>query len=416
MTFPREIEPKLMENLPNHRALFILGARQTGKTTLIKRIQDQIQNEKTLYFDLERQDSIELFKQGADQFIKYLDDLGISETERVVVFIDEIQYLEEFSNFIKLAVDHYSHRIKLIVSGSSAAQIKYQFRDSLVGRKFIFKLHPLTFREFVIFKNESRISELLGSNYHEADLEVLLRTFEERMNELYQEFILFGGYPAVVLARSELSKKRILEEIMQTYILKDIRNLFTIEKINNFNHLIRILALQSGMLFNRENISNEIQLNLRTLDRYIQILADTYLIHSVKPLFTNKPKELKKMPKIFLNDTGLRNSLMNNFVYIENRVDAGELLESAVFSALWKTIGPLDELYFWRTTGGKEVDFILQRGSEYIPFEVKVKSGKPNYLIIFSELYSCKELNIVYLTKTNKVLPKESTLLPVWTL
>ncbi len=414
MTFQREIEPELIENLPNRRALFILGARQTGKTTLLNRIRDQIQDEKTLYFDLERQNSIELFKQGIDRFIKYLDDQGVSESERVVIFIDEIQYLEEFSNFIKLAVDHYFHRIKLIVSGSSAAQIKYQFRDSLVGRKFIFKLHPLTFREFVVFKNESRISELLGSNYHEADIKVLLRTFGDRMNELYQEFILFGGYPEVVLAQSELSKKRILEEIMQTYILKDIRNLFTIEKINKFNHLIRVLALQSGNLFNRENISNEIKLNLRTLDRYIQVLEDTYLIQPVKPLFRNKPKELKKMPKIFLIDSGLRNSLMNNFIDIENRVDAGELLESAVFSALWKTTGTLDELYFWRTTGGKEVDFILQRGTEYIPFEVKVKYGKPNHLIYFGELYSCKKLNMVYLKKSNKILPNKITLLPVW--
>lgn len=414
MTFSREIEPELIENMSNRRALFILGARQTGKTTLLKRIRDKIQDEKTLYFDLERQDTIRLFNKGIDSFITYLNDHGFSESERVVVFIDEIQYLEEFSNFIKLAVDHYSHRLKLIVSGSSAAQIKYQFKDSLVGRKFIYKLHPLSFREFVIFKNESPISKHLGPNYHEADLETLFRTFKKRIYVLYQEFILYGGYPEVVLAQSVSLKKKILEEIIQTYVLKDIRNLFTIEKINEFNHLVRILALQSGQLFNRENVGNEIKLNMRTLDRYVRILEDTYLIQPVKPLYSNKPKELKKMPKIFLNDTGLKNSLMNNFNGLDNRTDTGELFESAVFSALWKNMEPLDELFFWRTTGGKEIDFILQRGPEYVPIEVKVKQGKSNHLNYFSNLYDCSELNMVYLRQTGQKLSEAITYLPAW--
>ncbi|MBL6985175.1 MAG: ATP-binding protein [Candidatus Thioglobus sp.] len=416
MIFPRKIEPELIENLPNRRALIILGARQTGKTTLLKRIQAQIQDEKTLYFDLEQQDSIRLFKEGVDSFIQYLDDQGFSESERVVVFIDEIQYLDEFSNFIKLAVDHYSHRLKLIVSGSSAAQIKYQFKDSLVGRKFIYKLHPLSFREFVIFKNESSISKHLGTHYQEADLETLNRTFKKRIDALYHEFMIYGGYPEVVLAQSVSLKKNILEEIIQTYVLKDIRNLFTIEKINAFNHLVRILALQSGQLFNRENVGNEIKLNMRTLDRYILILADTYLIQPVKPLYSNKPKELKKMPKIFLNDTGLRNSLMNNFNGFDHRADGGELFESAIFSALWKNKGSLDELYFWRTTMGKEIDFVLQMGAEYVPFEVKKTLRKKNYLESFGKLYPCNTLNMVYLNESKIRIPDNINLIPAWAL
>lgn len=416
MTFPREIESELLLNLSNRRTLFILGARQTGKTTLMKRIQHQVKNEKTIYFDLEKQDSILLFKQGIDYFIRYLNDIGFSDSERVIVFIDEIQYLEEFSSFIKLAVDHYSHRIKLVVSGSSAAQIKYQFRDSLVGRKFIFHLHPLSFREFTVFKKETRISELLSSNYEEANTESIRTGFGEQIKELYQEFIRFGGYPEVVLTDAHSGKKRILEEIMQAYILKDIRNLFTIEKIDAFNHLVRLLALQSGKLFNMGSVSGEVKLNLRTLDRYIQVLTDTYIIRPVKPLFRNKKKELKKMPKIFFHDTGLRNSLMNNYEPINQRTDSGELLESAVFAALWKSLGLLDKLYFWRTTGGKEIDFVLQKGADYIPFEVKIMPGKQNHLNFFSDLYSCKTANMVYLKETHKTLSENITLIPAWLL
>ncbi len=414
--FIREIEAELMENLSNRRALFILGARQTGKTTLMKRIRNQIKNEKTLYFDLEKQDAIGLFKKGIDHFIKYLNDLGFSESEKVIVFIDEIQYLNEFSNFIKLAVDHHSHRLKLIVSGSSAAQIKYQFKDSLVGRKFIFKLHPLSFREFIVFKNESRISEFLGVNYEEADLKTLQRTFSKRLAELYQEFILFGGYPEVVLAATHSLKKKILEEIIQTYILKDIRNMFAVEKIYEFNHLIRLFALRSGQLYNRQNIASEIGLDIRTLDTYSQILTDSFLIQPLKPLFSNKAKELKKMPKFYLTDTGLRHSLIQNFNPLDQRMDAGELLESAVFSALWKNKRPMDELKFWRTTMGKEIDFVLQKGADYVPMEVKLKPRRKNHLESFKNLYPCNTLNMVYLNESKIKIPDTINLLPAWVL
>lgn len=414
--YPREIESQLLENISNNRALFILGARRTGKTTLMHRLQDSIKDENTLFFDLEKQDVIQLFKQGVDRFVKYLDDQGFSDSERVIVFIDEIQYLDEFSNFVKLAVDHYPKRLKLILSGSSAAQIKYKFRDSLIGRKFIYRLHPLSFREFIIFKNEDRISELLGTNYNESQTGPIMRSFGDKIIKLYLEFILFGGFPEVVITQSEKGKKEILLEMIQTYVLKDIRNLFTIERISEFNHLVHLLALQSGQLFKKENVSIETKLNFRTLERYIQILTDSYLVQPIKPLFRNKLRELRKMPKIYIHDTGLRNSLINNFNPIRNRTDVGELLESAVFSALWKQMEILDELYFWRTTDGKEVDFVIQKGMKYIPFEVKIKRAAVNHLRFFSKHYLCSELNLVRLNMENTQEYKDIQTLPAWVL
>lgn len=396
-TYPRTIEKEILDNLSNRRALFILGPRRSGKTTLMNRIREQIQTEKTIYFDLEKQAAYSLLKSGVENFITYLDDCGYSDSQRVTVFIDEIQYLEEFSNFVKLVVDHYSHRLKLVLSGSSAAQIKIQFRDSLVGRKFIYHLFPLTFREFLIFKKEERIGELLGENYHSAQIDPLVRVYNEKINSLFQEYLIYGGFPEVVLATSQPAKRRRLEEMIQAYVLRDIRNLFTVERLSEFNHLIRALAIQSGRLFNFNSTANEVRLDTRTLTKYLKILSDTYIIREIKPLFSNKQKELRKTPKIYLFDTGMRNMLINNFNPLSHRMDKGELLETGVFTGLYKLLGLLDELYYWRTKDGKEVDFILRKGTDYIPFEVKIKRAAVNHLKYFRDLYNSPETYLVRL-------------------
>jgi len=396
MDYPRKIEPEILNNLNNHRALFILGARRVGKTTLLKRIRQQVRKEKTLYFDLENRDNLALFKSGYNTFIRWFEAQGFPETERVILFIDEIQYLDEFSNFVKLAVDHYAHRIKLVLSGSSAAQIKYKFRDSLVGRKFVFNLFPLTFREFLHFKNEARIIELLGENINNVQHEYI-NFFNKTLYERYQEFLIFGGYPEVVLKNNPGEKASVLNELINGYVLKDVRNLFNIERIDAFNQLVWLIASQTGQLFNSQSISKTIKTDHRTLSKYIQILEDTFFVARIKPLFTNKKKELKKMPKIYVLDTGIRNMLLKSVQPFQQRTDLGILLENGVFSSLWKNISVLEELFFWHTADAKEVDFVLQRETDFIPFEVKVKRTAVAHLKRFAGLYGSPEMNLVRL-------------------
>ncbi|MEE9166818.1 MAG: ATP-binding protein [Candidatus Neomarinimicrobiota bacterium] len=392
--YRRHLEKTVVDQLGNRRALFILGTRRVGKTSLLKRVQDKINEEKTLYFDLENLNTLALFKRGIDTFMNWFDAQGYPKDKRFILFLDEIQYLDEFSNFVKLAVDHHSDRMKLILSGSSAAQIKYKFRDSLAGRKFVYTLYPLTFREFLIFKNESRMVDLLGGDKNSVQHESLA-FFHDKLKSLYSEFLLFGGYPEVALTDSQKDKVNILEELIHSYVLRDIRNLFTIEHIDAFNKLTQIIAIQSGQLFNSQSISKEIGIDYRTVNKYLQILSDTFIVSLLKPLFTNKKRELKKMPKVYLLDTGIRNMLLSNFNPINLRTDRGELLESGVFSALWKRLNTLETLYYWRTRDGKEVDFVLQKGVDYIPFEVKKKKTAVNHLLAFSVLYDSPERNLV---------------------
>lgn len=413
MVYTRKIEREILNNLSNKRALFILGSRRVGKTTLMQKVREQINDEKTLFFDLERDTDIELFKLGIDNFISYLDTKGISNRERVVIFIDEIQYLDEFSNFVKLAVDHYSHRIKLILSGSSAAQIKYQFRDSLVGRKFIFELQPLTFREFLLFKEEPNLMRLLGENYKTVDPNIS-KFYDADIRKLYLEYLIYGGYPEVALVNSFEEKRLLLREIIQAYVLKDIRNLFTIEKIDEFNRLIRLLSLQTGGLLSIQSLAKESNLDMRTLKRYLQILKDTFIIDFLPPLFTNKRKELKKMSKVYITDTGIRNALIDNFITWEHRIDKGELLETQCFMALKKDDFALQQLYFWRTQDGKEVDFVRFQNGEYIPFEVKIKGSAVNHLKYFKELYGSSEINLIMLEPQSNIFSKDINVIPAW--
>ncbi len=415
MSYPRNLELEILENLDNPRALFILGSRRVGKTTLLHRIENQIKDKKTLFFDLENLDAIKLFKSGYSNFIQWFQAQGFPSNERVFIFLDEIQYLDEFSNFVKLIVDHHSHQIKLILSGSSAAQIKYKFRDSLVGRKFIYQLHPLTFKEFMVFKQEERIAELLGNTHKTAQIDLLVH-FHEKLKNYYKDFMIYGGYPEVVLANNEKEKQAVLHENIRSYIFKDIQYLFQIERLDAFNQLIILCAIQTGALFNTNSISKTLKIDLRTLKKYLQVLYDTYFATEVRPCFSNKKKEIKKMPKVYLNDTGIRNALVKNFHPIDERSDIGALFENSIFCALNKKLEVLDTLYFWRTNDGKEVDFVLQRGIEYIPFEVKVKRTAVNHLKFFNNLYPCSELNLVRMKIEGKQVPPEINIIPPWVL
>jgi len=414
MLYPRHLEKEILKELRSPRALFILGARRTGKTSLLQRIREQLPpDSKSLYLDFEDPEALSIVRAGAKTFLAYLTGRGFSPEQKVYVFIDEIQYLRDFASLIKLLVDHHSDRVKLILSGSSAAQIKFQFKDSLVGRKFIYELFPLTFREFLIFKNEPNLARLLGTDRKEID-NVGIGIFKNDLNRLFHEFMIYGGYPEIVLVNDYDRKKKLLQEIVHAYILKDIRNIFQIERIDSFNNLVKTLALQVGRLVNIASLARDTKTTRITAERYIKILEDTFIIQRISPLFSNKRKELRRMPKVFFLDTGLRNYLISNFSEFPLRIDSGQLLENAVFSALWKSCRIMDKLFFWHTADGKEVDFILRREIDYIPFEVKVKRAAVNHLKRFGELYNCPEMNLVRLDSDVVQSVNGVNIIPPW--
>jgi predicted AAA+ superfamily ATPase len=243
--YPRILEKKIRDTLTRKEAIFILGARQVGKTTLIKHLMKELEIDRTLYFDLENPANLSIINKGINEFLTFLTSQEFAEDTINYIFIDEIQYADDFSSLIKYFVDHHSDKYKFILSGSSSLQIRKKFHESLVGRKIVFELYPLTFSEFCAFKDEPVLSKkLLEINPYKLE-ENPLRFENEKVINLLKEFLLYGGFPKIVLEKKKEHKIRDLEDIVNSYIMKDIRHIFNLEKTEQFNHLIKRCFLLS---------------------------------------------------------------------------------------------------------------------------------------------------------------------------
>jgi len=366
MTFyERKLYKKIKPYLDTPDIIVIQGARQTGKTSLLHIIMRDLPENDYAYLDLEYSNLLEVCDGGPENLLAYLKQGGmLKNQEKFYVLIDEIQYMSNPSSFLKLIHDHYPY-LKLIVSGSSSFDIRRKFQDSLVGRTLNFDLYPLDFEEFLVFKEKP-------FDLHEKiDTRVLL----DELTVLYREYVLYGGYPRIVLSDSIQMKEQYLQQIIDTYVRKDIRELGRIRGMDKFNKLLRVLASQSGSLLNVTELANTTQLSKQTLEDYLFILEKTYIIKLLPPFSRNIRSELFKTHKIFFFDTGLLHLL---WLKMLPREIMGSVFETAVFSDLAKNLGS-ENINFWRTQDKKEIDFIISWRGKIIPIEVKLNAGRMNY-------------------------------------
>ena len=391
MSIIRDITLKAQKYLETDDIIVFIGARQAGKTTILKQIQAILEqkNQTVNFLNLEDLSYLELLNQSPKNIFKiFALDLG----KKNYILIDEIQYLKNPSNFLKYLYDQHQDKIKLIVSGSSAFYLDKKFKDSLAGRKKIFNVRTLSFREFLRFKQEN---DLAGKNFSNLSL------VEKEKTALYfYEYMLYGGYPRVVLS-ALLEKQELLREIAFSYIKKDIFEA-NIKQDEIFYKLFKILASQTSGLVNFSELASTLGVSKTAIDNYLHVMQKSFHVWLLKPFFKNIRKELTKMPKIFFNDLGLRNFFLNNFSSFEQRDDKGALLENAVFRQLIERY-ECEDIRFWRTIQKKEVDFII---NEKEAFEVKVnaqKIKKADYKI-FSKNYPDIVLSIISIDKkTDKV-------------
>ena len=361
--FKRLVMDEITRYLHTEDIIVIHGARQVGKTSILMYLQNRLneQDEHTLYIDLEDSRFVALLDRGVGEFLNYLRgegfDLGkYSQGDRkLFVLIDEIQYLADPSPFLKLIADHHRY-LKLIVSGSSSFEMKSKFKDSLVGRTVNFEIFPLSFREMLIFKG---IPFTPGAPLTE------IKTRELQM--LYLEYALYGGYPKIVLTSELDRKEKYLQQIIDTYIRKDIRDLAEIKDVNRFNRLLEVLASQSGNLLNIAELSNTCGLARQTIERYLFLLEQTYILRLVRPFSRNLRSEITKTPKVFFYDTGLMQMLWLKRLQTEL---IGAVFETSLFGELVKQTR-MEDVTYWRTTDKKEIDFVLKRPEGPLPLEVK---------------------------------------------
>lgn len=230
----------------------------------------------------------------------------------------------------------------------------------MVGRTVNFEVYPLNFSEFLRFK---------GLTYNLQ--QKLTPVHQQKLISFYKEYINFGGYPKVVLEDSIEKKEKYLQQIIDTYIKKDIRDLANIKDIQKFNNLLKILASQSGQLLNIRQLSSSCNLSVPTVENYLFILENTYIIKKLPPFSSSAKVEIVKSPKVFFFDTGLMQML-----WLKNleRGLWGAVLETSVFGELAKKY-TADNLHFWRSKGGNEIDFILKTKEGILPIEVKRNFG-----------------------------------------
>ncbi len=386
--FERSVLTEIKDYLNTDDIVVLHGARQVGKTSILNHIENQLKSQKkiTYFIDLEDSRFVKILDEGVDDFLRLLREDGIhpDSGEKVFIFIDEIQYLKNPSSFLKLIADHQKG-IKLIVSGSSSFAIKTKFKDSLVGRTVNFEIFNLSFKEFLLFKK-----------YPFEEGEVYTSRKIDEIRGLFKEYILYGGYPKIVLTPETDRKEKYLQQIIDTYVKKDIRDLADVKDIDKFNKLLEALASQSGQQLNITELSNTTRIAKQTIEKYLFIMENTYIIKLVRPFSRNIRSELFKLPKIYFYDTGLMQMLWLKGLQKET---IGNVFETAIFAELVKKYTH-NAVFYWRTKDGKEIDFILKIKNRILPVEAKLNFGQfhPSAVQYFNKRYGIDNYRVVALS------------------
>jgi predicted AAA+ superfamily ATPase len=380
--YKRKLFQELVVHLSKKEFSVITGARQTGKSTLLKQLEDHCKQNyiPVVLLNLENRSILSDLSQSPVNVLKYLPEAD----KRVIILIDEVQYLKDASNFLKFLYDEHADRIKIVATGSSAFYIDDHFRDSLAGRKRLFVLLTCSFDEYLEITEKTHLKHELNEINRNREYKSTLLDY---LRIEWEKYILFGGYPAIITEPDEEEKINKLKEIRDSFIKRDILESGVQNEIAFYN-LFRILADQTGNLVNVNELSSLLRIKNETVASYLHIMQKCYHIALIRPFFRNLRKELIRMPKVFLLDSGLRNCLLNNFQPFSSRMDTGQVYENAVFRILAEKYG-LDTVKFWRTSAGNEVDFVFADVANPYAIEVKydsnqVKSGKYK---LFNEAY-----------------------------
>lgn len=366
----RLIFEDILRHLDKKQHTIIVGARQVGKSTIMKQLASELKREgkQTLWLNLEQRDVLEELNKNPLNLFKYMP--SHDKNERVVVFIDEVQYLREPANFLKLLYDEYNQQVKIVASGSSAFYIDEKFDDSLAGRKRIFWMRTCSFEEHLLLSGKNDLLQEYKRLRGERGLKsTMLPLIEQEM----RNYMRYGGYPAVITETDVEEKQMILNELRDSFVKRDIIEA-GVKNTDAFFALFRLIASMNGNLLNINDIAKILRLKNETVQRYIEILVKCCHITLVKPFYRNITKELTKMPKVYVLDSGMKHSLTGRLEQQIAEVDEGQEWESLVYRQLLERNQP-EDINFWRTSSGNEVDFVLARRMSPYALEVKRSVG-----------------------------------------
>lgn len=352
----RIIYSSVCSRLYQGKAILIYGARQTGKTTLVKAILDQYPG---IYFNADEPDVRLRFANRSSSELKAL--IG----SHTLVVLDEAQRVENIGLTLKLLVDNFP-QVQVIATGSSSFELADRIKEPLTGRKHEYVLPPLSLEEI------------------EADVGVM------ETNRRLARAVVYGLYPEPALMGGENQAKERLLELGSSYLYKDVLLLGQIRHPDALEKLLRALALQIGKEVSFPEIAGMIGVDKNTVETYVRILEQAFIVFRLPPYSRNLRNELKKMRKIYFWDTGIRNAIINQFAALELRTDAGDLWENFLIAERMKYLKNHrsgNAGYFWRTHQQQEIDYVEEQGSHLLAAEIKWRAGRGKIPATFSNAY-----------------------------
>jgi predicted AAA+ superfamily ATPase len=364
MSIQRELIETLQLNLIKHKVILLFGARQTGKTTLLKKLLTS--DDDVLWLNGDESDVRLMLQNQTSAGLRAF--IGAKKT----VIIDEAQRIEDIGLTIKLIHDNYPE-IKIIATGSSAFELKNKTNEPLTGRKLEFKLFQFSTKELV--------------NHHGLLNE----------NRLLQHRMIFGYYPDIVNNLGD--ETELLKNLADSYLFKDILMLDGIKKPEKLIKLLQALAFQVGSKVSYNEIGTLVGLDSKTIEKYVDLLEQSFVIFKLNSFSRNLRNELKFSRKIYFYDNGIRNAVINNFSPLAIRQDTGMLWENYLVSERMKR-NHYDKNYcnsfFWRTKAQQEVDYLEEKNGKLFAYEFKWNSKKNAKITkTFTSNYPEAEINII---------------------
>lgn len=370
----RRLTEQIKQHIGHKNAIVLIGARQVGKTTLLRDIFKDLPVGQKLWFDLDNPLHQKIFEDiDYDDIYKELVQQGLDPEKRQFVFIDEIQNFPEITKVIKYLLDHY--QVKFFLTGSSSFYTKNLFPESLAGRKLEFELHPLDFGEFLYFKDLVPEIPELRLNFETVSL-----ASYERFDKELEEFVNYGSFPAVVLEKNFQTKKMILDDIFKSFFQIDILQMSQYKDVQELRDLILLLTRRVGSKLDVTKLASELGTQRHKIYSYLEFLESIFVITLLSQFSKSPDKSVAAGKKIYFLDTGLLNHIA--------QVGEGELFENTTFNVL-KNHGKLN--YYQNRSA--EIDFILD---SKVAFEVKL-TGTHSYYKKLRRLADSLELEEAYL-------------------
>lgn len=355
MIYPRDIFPKLEEELATKENTVITGMRRVGKTTILQYLFSLVTTNNKVILDLENPLYRKVFEEeNFDAIWNNLAAFGITNDEKAFIFLDEVQNLPQISQAVKYLTDHWD--VKFVLTGSSSYYLKNLFPQSLAGRKLVFEVFPLTFSEFLVFKGVKQPKTTSFSQKAAAKN----RINYERITPYYQEFMEFGGFPQVVLEPNPQRKKALLLEVFTSYFEQDAKSLADFKDTSKLRDLILLLIPRIGSRLEIAKLADSLSVSRATIYSYLAFLEHTYFVTLLSKFSGSIDRQAAGSKKLFLCDAGLANVL--------GKISEGQLLEQSIFQIL----RPNHTLNFFHKNGS-EIDFIV---AGKVALEVKSSASK----------------------------------------